>query len=126
MLSVSDALKLKGAGLTWTKKRGDTVFDPSSGDFLYVFSDAKSEEDSLMIWIPRLDQLLEELTARGYGYEMRTITDNHMATKFISTITGYCIRVWELHNHDKGFRNYFNSIEEAAFNALLRVLQNNL
>lgn len=75
MISLDMAKKLKDAGLKWEPNRGDWYY--SYHDRLYCLGEtgylhgeewAKVRED-IMVFAPRLDQLLAEIEKRGYRAE---------------------------------------------------------
>lgn len=89
MLAISKALELKASGLLWEPELLDffTFCAEFDGVEPYVVCVAKTTEDcnqirnlfttdkdnaTGIIWLPSLSQLLEEIKARGYTWEMGT------------------------------------------------------
>jgi len=112
MISLEMARKLKDAGLKWEPEMGDvyygrgTLFD---WDFALLKEEQKTKG---IVWAPRLHQILAEIVAQGYGYNLSSPFRDGK----------YDCMVWE---DGCGPRKIItaNTPEQAAAEALLWILQ---
>jgi len=125
MISLELAGKLKSAGLEWETEQFDMylfklgegipeqvgcLWDKTSEDEGFFWN---VRDDDRVTWLPRLDQLLTEITKRGYGYVLESTA--HL---------GHCISLWHP-NPDVSCCNVEqeDSAEDAAAKALLWILE---
>lgn len=81
MISLDKARELKEAGLEWQPQFGDAVID-SGKPLLVIYGDVNElgmiefqsnsgwHEGNFYIWLPSLSQLLAEIEARGFTWDM--------------------------------------------------------
>lgn len=81
MLSLETAKKLKEAGLRFSLKHGDQLYDESGKvqeihhistcrKFVWMENGLSIRELDKTVYIPRLDQLLAEIEKRGYRWDI--------------------------------------------------------
>lgn len=112
MLSLDLARKLRDAGLVWRLERGD-MFHSEDADGIYVADGDRMMDLEGDLWLPRLDQLLAEIEARGYEYRQEYKK-------------AYGLNDYHCLISEKGKDKYFgwgaDTPEEAAGLALLHIL----
>lgn len=117
MISVDKARQLKESGLLWDIKYGDFYWDDKYGEvgIVSILNDGIKREyirRTYLIWLPRLDQLLDEIEQRNYLWLVHNNdSSNEICVVIYPPYPSNCIR----------FRA--DTPEDAAAKALLWILQ---
>lgn len=123
MLSLETARKLKEAGLRWEPKVGDLLYDESGKlceihhistcrKFVWVENGLSIRERDKTVYIPRLEQLLAEIKARGWEYTLYSDNTIDIETDKESIPVHLWLKTFVA-----------NTPEEAAARALLWILK---
>ena len=116
MLSLETSKKLKDAGLKWKPKYLDQwtyqngqAGKPLTGDYE---DRMVIEYTNHFIWLPRLDQILAEIEARGYQWRL-----DHLDGR-------YCMQISNINIKGTNVRAFYDiSPKESAAAALLWILE---
>ena len=93
MLSLSKARELRSAGLKWESKEGDWygLIDCATGEAEGPYFAGEKRFgyfcNVIPVWVPRLDQLLAEIEARGYT-ELSLSTINKSKKGYVFELLG--------------------------------------
>jgi hypothetical protein len=132
-MKLETAQKLKDAGLPWMPELLDTyVFTKfeESGELSVCIPKTyenvnnlngllliDAEDETGLLWLPRLDQLLEEIEARGYTWSLEKENAEYVHGK-------YCFSICNTNGHKPKWNDFHaDSPEEAAAAALLWILE---
>jgi hypothetical protein len=92
VISLSTAKKLRDAGLRWEPKEGDYCYYDEKLDLLAgenlastvklhnLITKNPEYQDMGPIWVPSLDQLLGEIEARGFRWDVSKYSREHLAS----------------------------------------------